>query len=263
MKYPQVVTVLALVSACQSPAEQHASPAAPGLDAAPTTAAGPRTEPKAGFSAPETVDGYDTLHATNRCVLRVLPGSEADVAGGRAAPAEADLIRQQAKGRVRREGHALILTPAHGQPVVFTSGTAARNGGEDEATDKSYRYLGSPAGLPYWFVEETLYETQRTLLVHQDSGGQTPIPGHVALSPDRTRLLASYAGMVYEDDASRLQLFALTPAAPRLLWQKTLPDWAPGRTRWLDDHTLAVEQVRLDDSAGVTHSTYVRLRLPQ
>ena len=103
---------------------------------------------------------------------------------------------------------------------------------------------------------ETLYEAQHTLLIHQRTGVKTAVHGAQELSPDHTRILVSYAGLVYDDDVSTLQLFAINPQGMQLLWQKNLSAWAPGRTRWLDGSTIAIEQLRLDDTMNVSHSTY-------
>jgi hypothetical protein len=59
---------------------------------------------------------YDTIHAFNNAVLRVMPGREADLVGSRAKAIreliEDYLICYGANGRVRRKSNALILTLA-------------------------------------------------------------------------------------------------------------------------------------------------------
>ena len=197
-----------------------------------------------------------------------MPGSNADFSGSATQPkpgiTEAHLIRQQAGGRVRRAGHKLLLTLANDKLIALTDDTYELRGDENEEQDKHYQYGGTTSGLPYWIVYETLYEAQHTLLINQRTGIKTAVHGELELSPDHTRILVSYAGLVYDDDVSMLQLFAINQQEVQLLWQKSLSTWAPGRTRWLDGSTIAIEQLRLDnDLVNVSHSTYVRLMLSQ
>lgn len=265
MKRSRLLALFTLLSACQPSIEEQK--AASETVAAATIPPAATAVPAAQASAASTPALNDTLRVSNDLALRTSPGRKADFpkvpTKSRREITEADLIRQQANGRVRRKGQNLILTLANGKSVIFTNDTFTLRGDENEDTDKRYHYRGNLADLPYWIVEETLYEAQHTFLINQLTGVKTKVNGDLQLSPDHTRLLASYAGLVYEDDISTLQLFAIRQQAAFLLWQKNLKDWAPGRTHWLDDHTIAVEQLRLyNDSADVTHSSYIKLLLP-
>ena len=276
MRPSQLLALLGSLCACQGAAEQQS--AEQQKAASEAVAIGAAADPVSAKiierQLPDPIRvlspkaGGDTIRISNGQKLRIIPGSKADFAGVSAEQyrenAEAAFIRQQASGRVRRIGNQLVLTLDNGKPIVFKDDTYLLRGDDNEDIDKYYQYQGNLPGLPYWAVHESLYEAFTTFLIHQQTGKQTAIKGEYDLSPDRTHLLVSYAGTVYEGDVHELTLYAINHQKIRLLWHRALNPWAPSRTRWLNDTTIAVEQLypTANDPTSFDQLNYVRLILP-
>jgi hypothetical protein len=90
--------------------------------------------------------------------------------------------------------------------VVFASDTFTLRGDGNEKIDKSYCSRRMPSSLPYpyWIVEETLYQTQHTVLINQETRVKTTLNGNMDILPGGALLLESYASLVYDDEVSTL-----------------------------------------------------------
>ena len=230
-------------------------------DEQPTTA----SRPAASFtSGDRTAYGpHDTLHVGQGIVLRLEPGSKSDFAKAARSQlsfSEARLIRQKGDGRVYRTGHTLVIRPFNGPALRFRDDTYQMRGDEDENRDTRCEFSGSIPGRPYWIVDSLLsqYEYYQHSLINKYSGRTTYLWNIPDISPDRQKVVVAAPGLgsILHNG---LQLFTISDQAISPLWTREIVNWQPQQVRWLDNHTIAIEQLRFEPKAD---TTYVRLRLP-
>ncbi|HEX8657182.1 MAG TPA: hypothetical protein VF690_06600 [Hymenobacter sp.] len=279
MKHPLLFLLLAMLGACQGKTEEKrvvdhkqdsSKSQSPKVNTASAQPKDKLLAAQSGVNSLLDTKLNDTLQIARNIVLRIIPGSKADIPNAPATESqhlnESYYIRKEAAGRVSRKGHRLIFTLDNGKTVLFTDDTHQIRGDEDEERDRHYAYRSNLPGLPYWIVDENIYEGQRTFLVNQKTGFKTPVYSDFTLSPDHGRLFAYYAGATYEADFHAIQLFAIDRQSVRLQWQRQLKPWAPSKARWLDNRTIAVKQLYPDSANGFvefSRPSYARLVFPK
>lgn len=168
-------------------------------------------------------------------MLRLLPGTAAafDQAAADSLPdldaASPDRYLTATQGRVRRQGLALLLTPAQGL-VVRLASTPPPDFKNDSASVR-YVYRGSLPAAHQWVVQAWFWESDGTVLVDQRTGRQLLVYGWPAASLDGRYVLATSPGLGGGDQVNSLSLVEITAAGPRLLWQRSPETWAPERAR--------------------------------
>ena len=203
----------------------------------------------------------DTLHVGS-LVLQLLPGNKRDFAKVliRQLPfSEARAIRQAGDGRVRRIGHTLLVRPFNGPVLRFSDNTHQMRRDDNEEMDSHCQFSGSVPGRPYWVVDSLQWERYQPFLVNKNSGRATLLSWEPEISPNRRFLFVGTPGLELESSLNGLELLAISDQEVRLVWTKVLRNWQPHQVRWLDNHTLAIEQLRFQPQE---HTTYVRLLLP-
>lgn len=203
----------------------------------------------------------DTLHVSH-LVIRMMPGSKSDFADAlRSQPSfsEARAIKQEGNGRVRRLGHTLLLRPYNGPALRFADDTYQMRKDANEEEDTQYQFLGSVSERPYWLVAKQQWENYQPFLINKNSGRATPLTCEPDISPDKRYLLVATPGLDGESPLNGLQLWAISDQVVTPLWTRALQNWQPQQVRWLDNHTIAIEQLRFEPHE---QKTYVRLVLP-
>lgn len=204
----------------------------------------------------------DTLHVGQGIVLRLEPGSKSDFAKiSRSQPSfsEARVIRQKGNGRVYRVGHTLIVRPFNGPPLRFSDDTYQMRGDENEDIDTRCIFSGNVPDRPYWIVDSLQYERYQPFLINKYSGRATLLSWDPEISPNRQFLLIATPGLDIESSLNGLELLTISDHEVSSLWTKTLNSWQPQQVRWLNNHTIAIEQLRFEPKVD---TTYVRLLLP-
>lgn len=187
------------------------------------------------------ITDYDTLHAGGR-VLRARPATQAvfNHAYSTVLPAVAtdtlDAPAIAVAGKVRRAGLHLFLQAANGAQVTVTDDTTAT----PEAC--RYRYWGAAKQLHQWVLDAGFWEGSGVALIDQRTGQRTNTWGQPIASPGGRFFLAASADLRAEYNPNGLQLYQLTAAGPRLLWQRQFGYWEPREVRWLDNHTVLIYQ---------------------
>lgn len=212
----------------------------------------------------ETTGPLDTLHVGRGLVLRLVSGSRQDF-----SPAlhrypsfsEARLIRQEGDRRVQRVGHTLLVRPFNGPALRFTDDTYRMRKDYNEELGSQCRFLGSIPGRPYWLADSMLWERSETFLINKQSGHIIPITinSEPDISPNRQLLLIASPGLDGPIEYNALELRRITNQTVTKLWMRQLAHWQPQRVRWLDNHTISIEQLRFEPKQD---TTYVRLLLP-
>jgi hypothetical protein len=255
----QYFLLLALAGCGQNIAERQAAkvPVAPKAPAVqptlPIKPVGTYASGDREISGPD-----DTLHVGNGLVLHLKPGSKSDFAAGPRNPAsysEARTIRQEGDGRISRVGHTLVVRPFHGRELRFTD----RKDSTDEMGNVECRFLGGILGRPYWLADSALWEHTQPFLINKQSGRLTPLPYDPDISPNRKLLFIASPGLDSPATDNAIQLWSISDQTATLLWARRLQQWQPQQVRWLDNHTIAIEQIRFEPKEK---TSYVRLLLP-
>jgi hypothetical protein len=204
---------------------------------------------------------HDTLRVGG-IVLRLVPGSKSDFAAVPHRPpafSEARTILRQGDGRVKRRGHTLVVRPFNGPELRFSDDTYQMRKDDREEADTHCQFLGSVPGRPYWLIDSLQWERYQPFLVNKYSGRATLLSQDPEISPDRKYLFVATPGLDIESSFNGLELLAISDQEVKQLWTRTLRKWQPGHVRWLDNHTLAIEQLRFEPTEK---TSYVRLVLP-
>lgn len=254
---------LLLLAGCEQPPPEYSAAsrsAAARISPKPAAPTKPATLYTSGDR--ETSGPLDTLHVGRGVVLRLVPGSKADFP---TVPhllpfSEASLIRQQGNGRVRRAGPTLVVRPFDAPTLRFSDNTYQMRNDQNEEADSQCRFLGSIPGRPYWLADSALWERSQPFLINKQSGRITPLDWEPEISPNRQRLLTASPGLDSPASDNTIQLLAINDQQVTLLWTRALAHWQPQQVRWLNNHTIAIEQFRFEPKPD---TTYVRLLLPK
>lgn len=265
MKSTKLFALLALLSACQSSVEQR-KPASETVAADTiSTKTVDKLPAQPGSADAEVIGSNDTLRVSDKVILHVTLGSEADFAGLPAfSPdsSEAFYINHDSASRVHRDENKLVFTLKSSRTVSFSNDTYKTRGDENEERDIYYRYCGNLDGLPYWMLTKQYYEWEEIILIHQVTGHQTEVWNKPIPSPDGKWLAVQNIGLDYAGGINGLQLLSLKQNKTAPEWERVLSHWEPQRIRWLDNQTIAIEERRFDPkSSEYDKPTYVRLLL--
>ncbi|MDO7887545.1 hypothetical protein [Hymenobacter cheonanensis] len=261
----KLIWLLPILASCgQNTAEQQ--PAVRRAATRPAVAARPVPPATSSIiltSGDRTTSGpHDTLHVGLGGVLRLEPGSKSDfaqAAGSQLLYSEARTIRQEGDGRVRRIGHTLVVRPFNGPLLRFADDTYQLRKDDNEEIDTHCQFSGSVPGRPYWLIDSLQWERYQPFLVNKYSGRATLLKWDPEISPNRQLLVVASPGLDIESVLNGLELLAISNQAVKPLWSRKLHNWQPHQARWLDDYTIAIEQVRFEPRE---RTTYVRLILP-
>lgn len=204
----------------------------------------------------------DTLHVGNGLVLHLKPGSKSDFAAGPRNPApysEASTIRREGDGRVSRIGHTLVVRPFNSPTLRLSDDTYQMRKDENEEMDTHCQFSGSVPGRPYWIVDSLQWENFQPFLINKNSGRTTSLSYDPEISPNRQLLFVATPGLDIESSNNSLELLTISDQQVKLLWTRTIRNWQPQQVRWLDNHTVAIEQIRFGQKE---ETSYVRLLLP-
>jgi hypothetical protein len=241
----------------------------------PATERPAAAQPPAASPAPaDTALAYpsDTLHLPGG-VVRLRPASAAAFnqlpARGLPDVANDSLAERQplaaTQGRVRREGRALVLTPAAGPPVQLVSTPPAeftlQNG-----QGVRYQYWGSLPAAHQWVVRAWYWESDGTVLVDQRTGRRVEVLGNPTASPDGRFVLLTSPGLGGGDQPNALSLVQIAADGPRLRWQREPTAWEAEAARW-QNPGLALLRLRHASADGSladdAPAVYVQLPLPR
>lgn len=256
--------LLLLLASCGQPNTEHQTTTSPTVpQAAPVALADSAYSTQQRYTSGDgVVNGpNDTLHV-GTMVLRLVPGSKADFAN--ALPiqlpySEARTIQQAGDGRVRRIGHTLVVRPFNGPLLRFADDTHQMRRDDNEERDTHCQFSGSVPGRPYWRIDSLQWERYQPFLINKNSGRATLLTWDPEISPNRRFLFVATPGLDNESPLNGLELLAISDQEVKLIWTKTLRNWQPHQARWLDNHTLAIEQVRFEPTEK---TSYIRLLLP-
>lgn len=259
----ELLWLLPLLAGCEQYTVEHQQASQPTIRQPQVSPLGPPKPAVAYTSGDRTTTGpLDTLHVGRHLVLRLVPGSESDFPPPprqTLAFSEARLIQQQGDGRVHRVGYTLIVRPFTGPVLRFADDTYQMRKDANEDTDTKCTFLGSMPGRPYWIADSLQYERYQPFLINKHSGRATLLSWDAEVSPNRNLLFVASPGLDIESSLNGLELLAISDHKVKLLWTKTLRNWQPHQARWLNDHTIAIKQVRFEPKED---TTYVRLILP-
>lgn len=258
--------LLLALAGCGQNATEHQAASASVASKVPVANPIPPVKPADTYTSGdrEKSGPNDTLHTGNGLVLQLNPGSKNDFATeprSQILYSEARTIRQEGNGRVYRKGHTLFVRTFNGPTLRFSDDTYQMRKDENEEMDTHCQFSGSVPGRPYWIVDSLQWERYQPFLINKYSGQTTSLSWNPEISPNRAFLLVATPGLDIESTLNGLQLWAISNQTVTLLWTKTLQNWQPQQVRWLDNHTIAIEQLRFQ-SDGTEKSTYVRLILP-
>jgi hypothetical protein len=252
---------LVALAACQQHTPENQQAGIPPTAVQPVIPAVPTIAYTSGDR--DTNGPRDTLHVGSGIVLRLEPGSKSDFVKAlhnQIPYSEADLIRQKGDGRVNRIGHTLVIRPFNGPALRLSDDTHQMRGDENENMDTHCEFSGSVPGRPYWIVDSLLfqYEYYQHSLINKYSGRATYLWNLPDISPDRQKIVVAAQGLG-SISHNGLQVFTISDRAISLLWAREFINWQPQQVRWLDNHTIAIEQLRFEPKVD---TTYVRLLLP-
>jgi hypothetical protein len=245
----------------------QAAPASQGA-AEPTTPA--FTPPSGSLRSGDT--GHPTAHDTLHVPGGVLYLAPSTAAAFERVPTELAWAADQrlpTTGRVRRVGGDLLLQPAQGPLVKFTTRRTSENSTNAEINQQAEsHYLGQLAKAHLWVVQTDSSTKHVTTLVDQRTGRLTVVTGQPAASPDGQYLLStrSSQGNDGSDESTvGIQLYQLTPVGPRLLWTRLTQHWGSSEARWLGPRTVLLKQEYepANQEAEAPPATYVRVELPR
>jgi hypothetical protein len=274
MKHYLILFVL-LAAACHpdqpattgAPAAQGAPSSQPPTPAAATVFIPPTGRLRSGDTAQPT--DHDTLHVPGGGVLYLKPSM---AAAFERAPTELAWNADKAltaKGPVRRVGDDLLLQPASGPVVKFTTRrTTATSSNVEIAQQAESHYLGQLAKARLWVVQTDSAAKHVTTLVDQRTGRRTVVTGQPAASPDGQYLLSTRSDQGNDgsdESAVGTQLYQLTPAGPRLLWTRLPRHWGSSEARWVGPRTVLLKQdyEAADQESDAPPETYVQVELPR
>jgi len=261
--------------ACHS--DQPATTGAPAAQGAPTSqpptpaAAAVFTPPTGRLHSGDTDQptDHDTLHVPGGGLLYLKPSTAAVFAQAPTELAwEADK-RLTTSGPVRRVGDDLLLQPASGPVVKFTTRrTTAASSNAEISQQAESRYLGQLAQAHLWVVQTDSATKHVTTLVDQRTGRRTVVTGLPAVSPDGQYLLSTRSDQGNDgsdESAVGTQLYQLTPAGPHLLWTLLTQHWGSSEARWLGPRTVLLKQEyeSTDQESNARSETYVQVELPR
>jgi hypothetical protein len=266
--------LLALPVAACRPEEPSTTgpPAVEGSSAAPPAISAPAFTPPAGplrSGDTERLTDHDTLRVPSGDVLYLKPSTKAAF---ERAPAGLDWDADKhltASGQVRRVGEDLLLQPAHGPVVKFTTRRTDNNNSSAAISQQAQvRYLGPLAQAHVWVVQIDSSTKSVTTLVDQRTGRRTLVTGQPAVSPDGQYLIGvrSDQGNDGSDESDTgLQLYQLASNGLRLLWARRPLQWGATEARWLGPRTLLLKQDHesADQESDVPPETYVQVELPR
>ena len=252
--------------ATTSPPVGQAAPAAQTPPAAPAQAFTPPTGPLRSGDTEHPTD-HDTLHVPGGGVLYLKPST---AAAFERVPAELDWGTDKqltTNGSVRRVGNDLLLQPARGPVVKFTTRrTNDNSSSEDIDQQAESHYLGQLAKAHLWVVQTDSSTKHVTTLIDQRTGRRTTVTGQPAVSPDGQYLISTRSDQGNDgsdESAVGTQLYQLTAAGPRLLWTRLTLRWGSSEARWLGPRTVLLRQdyEAASQESEAPPETYVQIEM--
>ena len=171
-----------------------------------------------------------------------------------------------AQGKVRRLGLDLLLQPAQGGEIKFSSTPDAEFTLQNGEGVK-YMYWGSLSAAHQWVVRAWAWEASGAVLVDQRTGRRLEeLPGDPVAAPDGRLVLLTSPGLSGGDQPNALSLVQIDVTGSRLLWQREPITWEPIEARWASP-TRAVLKLRHLNAKGEmpddAPETYAELSLPR
>lgn len=141
---------------------------------------------------------------------------------------------------VSRTGDTLTIRLTDGGTRTFVdTGTAAET--------VRYTYAGHLDEIGHHRVNVYFYEGSEVMLVHDETGRETRMPGSPVPSPDGARVAVGSFGGVAGYSPNALQVWRVTAAGLEPEWEVTPGDWGAGGLRWEGPTALRFDRLSLCD----------------
>ena len=139
---------------------------------------------------------------------------------------------------VSRSGDTLTVRLTAGATRTFVdTGTAAET--------VRYTYAGHLDEIDHHRVNVYFYEGSEVMLVHDETGRETRLPGSPVPSPDGARVAVGSFGGVAGYSPNALQVWRVTADGLEREWEVTPRDWGADNLSWQGPATLRFDRLSL------------------
>lgn len=164
---------------------------------------------------------------------------------------EMDVAEKAALARttgVKRIGDTLLLPVDNGEPVAMVNNNSD---GDDYA---HYYYDSYLPEINCYCLIGTYYEASDYVLLNRSTGANIHVWGKPVISPDKKMLICPSYDLEAGFIPNGFQVFTNDNGALENTGDVSLTKWGPGRVKWLDNNTIAVEQLypALDGNGDAT-----------
>lgn len=228
------VIALALLTGCQHPpaAGEQQDTSAIAVDSPPDPLPAP------------TEKVLDTLHLGPQELIVYL--SDKATYDSYPAVPDIDLDSSSEKKRllrdttVKRIADTLYIKLANGKDTIL------RNNETDDDTYVSYQYVADYPEINCKGFFVGYYEASGFLLVNTQTGKGEHCWDAPVLSPDRNLLMVPSEDLVAAFNPNGLQLYRVNKNTVTLIGETELKNWAAGRMKWINQHTILTELITVD-----------------
>jgi len=146
----------------------------------------------------------------------------------------------------KRKNNVLEIYLLNGGRVVLKDPPRLPDGDAPEG-GSSYSYREYLRPVKHFVVHVQFYEGDAHMLIHAKTGESTDIWDVPLVSPGGRRILTASLDLEAEYNPNGIQVFRLRGEKLVQEWEKRFKGWGPMNAKWLDDRTIRMTKVVLDD----------------
>lgn len=149
---------------------------------------------------------------------------------------EVELMALKQDTAVKRRGDTLLLPVENGEPVAMVNN---KSDGDDYA---QYHYDSFLPEINSYCLIGSYYEAGDYILLNRSTGANIHVWGKPVISPDKRMLICPSFDIEAGFIPNGFQLFTNNNGKLENMGDVSIDKWGPGRVKWLDNYTVAIEQ---------------------
>jgi len=149
---------------------------------------------------------------------------------------QVELMALKQDTAVKRKGDTLLLPVENGEPVAMVNN---KSDGDDYA---QYHYDSFLPEINCYCLIGSYYEAGDYILLNRSTGANIHVWGKPVISPYKTMLICPSFDIEAGFIPNGFQLFSNRNGKLENMGDVSFDKWGPGRVKWLDNDTVAIEQ---------------------
>lgn len=158
--------------------------------------------------------------------------------------------------QVARKGKALHLQLRDGKNLTVADTQPA-----DEASIVKYSFRDYLSEIGYFLLHRQYYEGEEYVMLQDQTGKMFPLPNVPVVSPDKSRLATTFAGLSGGYSPNTVEIWLLTPAGLAQEFTTHPRDWEPTGAVWVDNATIRLTTRTPPGADGNIRTQTVELKL--